>query len=248
MAEKLRVGIFGRGRLGSAAAALVGSAPDLELAWVEGREAGPRSPVDVALDASAAAAVEAHLAWARDARVDFVIGTTGWPISVLGEAPRESGVMTAPNFSLAVAFARRVALALGRFAALDGAELAVLERHHGGKADAPSGTAKLLAEALVAGDPAYSGWTDKPRESGKIPVASLRAGAEIGYHELRLEGALERIVFSHQALSRELFAQGALRALRWIHGRKGLFAFDDLASELLDGVFAAPGARAADPR
>jgi 4-hydroxy-tetrahydrodipicolinate reductase len=75
-------------------------------------------------------------------------------------------------------------------------------------------------------------------EEDKINVASLRIGAEVGYHELRLETGADTIVLSHEAYSREIFAKGALVALRWICGKKGLFTFDDLAAELIDPLFA----------
>ncbi len=240
----MRIGIFGKGRLATAVAAAVETSGDLELAWSADRGEEPACPVDVALDASVADAVPAHLAWAVATGTDFVIGTTGWDraaLGALGPEPR-IGVLAAPNFSLAVAFVKRVASALGRFAAAsDGAALSVFERHHAGKADAPSGTAKLLAAALASS----SGRTASPgcalRGAGIVPVASLRSGDAIGYHELRCESPLETIVVSHDARSRSLFAAGAVAALRWIKGRKGIFSFDDLAAELIDPMFAPDG-------
>ncbi|MHB0898606.1 MAG: hypothetical protein ACYC1A_13740, partial [Spirochaetales bacterium] len=80
----MRLGVFGRGRLGGAIATEIArytASPDaLELAWTEGREAGPRSRVEVAVDASNAAAVEEHLKWALESGTDLVIATTGWKI------------------------------------------------------------------------------------------------------------------------------------------------------------------------
>lgn len=133
---------------------------------------------------------------------------------------------------------KRAALALGRFAAIEAdSSLAIVERHHSAKTDAPSGTAKLLAEALVQGCPRYTGWNQGRAEEGKINIASLRAGTEVGYHEIRLETGADAIVLSHEADSREIFAKGALVALRWIAGRKGLYTFDDLAADLIDPLF-----------
>jgi 4-hydroxy-tetrahydrodipicolinate reductase len=133
---------------------------------------------------------------------------------------------------------RRAALAIGRFAELDpGAELSIVERHHRMKIDAPSGTAKLLAAALAEGCPRYSGWSQGRAESGRINIASLRVGAEIGYHEIRYETPAERIVLSHEAMTRRIFAAGAVRALRWIHGKKGRYTFDDLAAELIAPLY-----------
>jgi 4-hydroxy-tetrahydrodipicolinate reductase len=257
----MRVGIFGRGRLAQAVAEEIearraepGSQGEtMELAWSLGRGVAVPSAVDVALDASSGEAVREHLSWALSAGTNLVIGATGWDRTILKEAgldaaqPAPIGVLTAPNFSLGVAFMKSLALALGRFSALDpGSDLAVLERHHRAKADAPSGTAKLLASALAEGsrqrgdgrdEGGFSGWAPSPAKAGEIPVASIRAGKEVGYHELRYESELETIVISHEAKSRALFASGALASLLWIRGRKGLYSFDDMAGEIIGPLF-----------
>jgi 4-hydroxy-tetrahydrodipicolinate reductase len=238
----MKIGIFGRGKLGSAVAALAAREPDLELAWFIDVGEEPGAQVDAALDASAAAAVAGHIDWALAMGTSLVIGTTGWDTSIL-DAERigrgGAGVLASPNFSLSVAFMRRAALAMGRFAALEAdSTLAIVERHHSAKADAPSGTAKLLAAALVQGCPRYSGWNQGRAEEGKINIASLRAGSEVGYHEIRLETGADTLLLSHEADSREIFAKGALVALRWMAGRKGLYSFDDLAADLIDPLFA----------
>jgi 4-hydroxy-tetrahydrodipicolinate reductase len=237
----MRLGIFGRGKLGSAIAALASREKDLEIGWFIDVGEEPSGPVDAALDASAAGAVAGHLAWAVETGTDLVICATGWDLSILDPLRNGApgiGVLASPNFSLSVAFMRRAALAIGRFAAIESdSSLAIVERHHAAKADAPSGTAKLLAEALVQGCPRYDGWNMGRAEPGKINIASLRAGSEIGYHEIRLETGADAIVFSHNADSREIFAKGALVALRLIRGRKGLFSFDDLAADVIDPLF-----------
>jgi 4-hydroxy-tetrahydrodipicolinate reductase len=237
----VRIGIFGRGRLGNAVAALAAKDKALELAWIVDLGEKPSGEVDAALDASAAGAVGGHLSWALETGTALVIAATGWDEAVLAPAkaaPPKIGVMVSPNFSLSVAFMRRAALALGRFAALDpDSALGIVEHHHAAKADAPSGTAKLLAGALAQGCPRYSGWNMGRAEPGKINVASLRIGTEVGYHEIFYETAFDRMLLSHQALSRETFGAGALAALKWMPGRKGLYSFDDLAAELIAPLF-----------
>lgn len=235
----MKVGIFGRGRLGSAVARLVGSQPDLELTWIIDKGEEPSSTVEAVLDASSADAVAGHARWAIEQGVDLVVGATGWNAATLdGLDFSRTGILVAPNFSLAIAFLRRAATALGRFAAMDAdVDLSIVERHHRMKVDAPSGTAKSLAGALVEGCPRYSGWNQGRAESGKVNIASLRAGLDTGYHELRYESSFEKIVFSHEALTRDVFATGAIRALRWIRGRKGRYTFDDLAADLITPLF-----------
>lgn len=237
--KPLRVGIFGRGRLGSAVLENAKDAKGLTVAWALGRGYAPRSPVDVILDASHADAVRDHVEWAVRTGSDLVIGTSGWSIPDLAELVEDRiGVLTAPNFSLAAALMRRLALVLARFAAsYPEADLGITEKHHNKKADAPSGTAKSLAAALVEGCPRYSGWSPAPAAPGKVSVASLRTGYEIGYHEVLLDAPAETMTLTHEARSRDLFARGALEALRWIRGRKGVYSFDDMAAQMLDPLF-----------
>jgi len=234
----MRVGIFGQGRLGSAIAEAVRSAPDLELAWTLD---GPGQPpaVDLAFDASTASAVPEHLAWALATGTDLVIGTTGWTLPDLeARCQGRIGVLTAPNFSLAVALMARLATVLGRFAALDPTlDPYLLEHHHNLKADAPSGTARRLAQAVLAGCPRKTEWTLGTPAPHQLNVAVLRAGAEFGSHTVGLDGPAETLQLTHQARSRAVFAQGALQAARWLHGRKGLHTFDACARATLDPLF-----------
>jgi 4-hydroxy-tetrahydrodipicolinate reductase len=238
----MRIGIFGRGRLGSAIVSAAAKESGIEVAWVVDLGESPSGPVDAVLDASAADAVAGHLAWAMETGTNIVIAATGWDEAALAPVkadPGRIGVMVSPNFSLSVAFSRRVALALGRFAALDAeSSLGIVEHHHTMKADAPSGTAKVLAKALVEGCPRYSGWNMGRAEPDKVNIASLRIGSEIGYHEIFYEAAQDKMVLSHHALSREMFAKGALVALRWMKGKKGLHAFEEVAADVIDPLFA----------
>src|SRR5512133_4236848 len=90
------------------------------LAWQVGRGDAPEARADVAIDASVAEAVEAHLDWALSTGTDLVIGTTGWSLPGLeARVAGRIGVLSASNFSLSVALMARFATVLGRFAALE---------------------------------------------------------------------------------------------------------------------------------
>lgn len=234
-----RLGLFGKGRLGSAIAAEAGAA----LAWQVGREESPTTPVAVAIDASVAEAVEAHLAWALETGTDLVIGTTGWSVPDLeGRVAGRIGVLAASNFSLSVALMARFATVLGRFAALDPArDPFLVERHHRLKADAPSGTAKTLAAALLRGCPRKTEWTLGTPAPHQLSIGVVRAGAEFGTHTVGLDAPAELLELTHIARSRAPFAQGALAAAQWLHGRRGVFTMEDLAADLLDPLFAFGG-------
>ena len=238
MNADLRIGLFGRGRLASA---IVAAAPaaGVALAWQAGRGEAPGGSVAVAVDASVAEAVTDHLDWALATGTDLVIGTTGWSLPDLeARIGGRIGVLTAANFSLSVALMARLATVLGRFAALDPARDPYLfEHHHRLKSDAPSGTAKLLAGALLAGCPRKTEWTLGPAEPHQLSVGVLRAGAEFGLHTVGLDAPAEVLELTHRARSRAPFAEGALAAARWLRGRKGLFTLDDLAREVLNPLF-----------
>lgn len=236
----LRLGLFGRGRLGSAIAAEAGNA----LSWQVDVGESPSGPVDVVIDASVAGAVEEHVAWALAMGTDLVIGATGWVMPDLeSRVAGRIGVLVSSNFSLTVALMARLSLVLGRFAALDPArDPYLLEHHHRLKADAPSGTAKTLAAALMAGCPRKTEWTlatlaPHPLGPHQLSVGVLRAGAEFGTHTVGLDAPAEVLELTHRARSRASFAQGALQAAQWLHGRKGVFTMEDLATDLLDPLF-----------
>lgn len=231
----LRIGLFGRGRLGAAIATEAGNA----LAWHIDKGEAPTGPVDVAIDASVAEAVEEHLAWALATGTDLVIGATGWSLPDLEAwVAGRIGVLSSSNFSLTVALMARLATVMGRFAALDPARDPYLfEHHHRLKTDAPSGTAKTLATALLHGCPRKTEWTLGTPKPHQLNIGVVRAGAEFGTHTVGLDAPAEVLELTHTARSRAPFAQGALAAARWLPGRKGVFSMDDLAAELLDPLF-----------
>ncbi|HWQ09573.1 MAG TPA: dihydrodipicolinate reductase C-terminal domain-containing protein [Holophaga sp.] len=235
----MRIGLFGRGRLGSAILDVARRRKDIEVIWAVDLDETPSGPVDAAIDASLAEAVEAHLAWASSTGTPLVIGTTGWTIPDLREQVEgRIGVLAASNFSLTVALMARLSLVLGRYAALDPRrDLYVLEHHHRLKIDAPSGTAKSLAAALMRGCPRKTEWSLSSAEPHQLNVGVIRAGSEFGRHTVSLDAPAETLEITHHARSREPFAEGALAAASWLQGRKGLYTMDDLAASLLDPLF-----------
>ena len=140
------------------------------------------------------------------------------------EAAKKICVMVAPNTSLGVAVARRLCRDAAR---LLGSEYAVdlIEHHHHRKIDAPSGTALALADAVRDG----SGIPLPPSR-----IHSIRSGDTIGDHSVQFSGPFETVRIEHGAVSRQLFAIGALRLARWLHGRSaGLVTMDDWLDDRL---------------
>lgn len=182
--------------------------------------------VDVAIEFSSPATAAENVRRLAALRINTVVGATGWydelP-SVRAAVERSgAGVVYGPNFSVGVnLFLQVVAEATKRFAAHADYTAWGWEMHHAQKKDAPSGTLLKLAETMRA-----SGY-DRP-----IDLSASRAGFAPGTHEIGFDSADDTITLRHTARSREGFAQGALQAARWVIGKKGLFEFQEIVSEL----------------
>lgn len=236
----MKVGVFGRGRLASAIATLGGD----RVAWTLGRDQKPPPDVTIgaAIDASTGAAVEAHLRWAIENGVDLVIGATGWSIPDLADrVSGKIGVVVAPNFSLTVALYARLSLVMARFASLDSSrDPYIVEHHHARKKDAPSGTARLLANVILKGCPRKTEWTlQGPGElkEHQLSVSAIRAGHTYSSHIVGIDAPAETLELHHASRSAMAYADGALRVAAWVHGRKGVFTMDQFSEETLDPLF-----------
>lgn len=144
-------------------------------------------------------------------------------------------MLHAANTSLGVAVARRLVeemvLMLRRAAGPDFA-MEIVETHHVHKLDAPSGTALALAGAIDRGLGQCDG---APARFDRSRISSIRQGEVIGDHEVRARGPGEILSISHHAVSRDLFALGALRLAAWMVGRpSGMHTVDDWLNELMN--------------
>lgn len=196
---------------------------------------------DVIVDFSAPDALAGSLERAVRGATPILIGTTGLDDLAdrrIAEAARSVAVLRASNTSLGVALlaelVERAARVLGT-----GWDVEVLEMHHRRKKDAPSGTALTLGEAAARGlgvgftrDDVRSG-RDLERDEGAIGFAALRGGTVIGDHDVIFAGPEERLILSHRAENRMIFARGALRAATFLHGREpGIYGMRDVVGAL----------------
>lgn len=181
----------------------------------------------------------AHLRVCRELGVNAVIGTTGFDDAQKAEiaaAARDIAIVMAPNMSVGV----NVTLKLLEMAAraLDtGYDIEIIEAHHRHKVDAPSGTALKMGEVIAGAlgrdlkDCAvYSreGVTGE-RDPSSIGFATIRGGDIVGDHTVLFAGTGERIEITHKSSSRVTYAQGSLRAARFLAGKKtGLFDMFDV--------------------
>lgn len=214
--------------------ALAHADPEVCVALRMGRTAAAATPttmpsaggaIDVVVDFSSEAGTRVAMETARLHRAALLVGTTGLSAEILQEltalAARQA-VLVAPNTSLGVAVTRKLARLAAELLGPAAWSVDIVESHHDRKKDAPSGTALAIARSLEAGG--------MPVPSDRIHA--IRAGDTIGEHEIRLAGPSERIHIMHQAVSRDLFAAGALRAAKWLRGRPaGSYTMDAVLGE-----------------
>jgi 4-hydroxy-tetrahydrodipicolinate reductase len=194
---------------------------------------------DVLVDFTRPAGTLAHLAACRAAGRPMVIGTTGFEgpqVDAIREAARAIPVVFAPNFAIGVLVLMKLVDLASR--SLGPAyDVEVFELHHKLKVDAPSGTALKLGEVAAAargttlekdGVFARHGVTGE-RKAGTLGFSVARGGDAIGDHTVYFLGTGERIEITHRSASRATYAQGAIRAAKWLHGRApGLYDMDDV--------------------
>jgi 4-hydroxy-tetrahydrodipicolinate reductase len=181
----------------------------------------PMRHCDVAIDFSQADAITEICGAALQHGKPLVVGTTGHSKEqrrMIEEAARALPIVFASNFSIGVNvlfwLTRKAAEQLG-----GDFDVEIVETHHKMKKDAPSGTAKTLAQVLKA----------TRKTQSEIPIQSIREGDVVGEHTVIFRGPAERLELTHRAANREIFARGALRAAKWIINQPpGLYTMQDV--------------------
>lgn len=230
------IGIIGsQGRMGQAIAALLatgdhGLAGGSDIGGVGSEDAASLADrSDVLVDFSSPQALEANLHAAVGAGIPIMVGTTGLADrhhAAIDRAAHAVPVLQTGNTSLGVTLlahlVREAASRLG-----PDWDVEILEMHHRHKVDAPSGTALLLGEGVAdargviladVGEIGRNG-DSGARADGAIGFASLRGGSVAGEHSVIFAGPEERLMLTHVAENRTIFARGAIRAAEWLIGK-----------------------------
>jgi 4-hydroxy-tetrahydrodipicolinate reductase len=231
----VRMALLGYGKMGKLVEA---------IALGEGWEVGPRldihdnaegggitpasmEGVDVAVEFSQPEAVLTNIEAAARARVNLVVGTTGWSDqrAKVERIVRESGIglIYGANFSLGMnLFFEIVSHSARLVGMLPQYDAYISEEHHRAKKDAPSGTALNLLDMM------------RPHlNNPNLSIASIRAGSIPGTHVVGFDSAADTIILEHRARSRQGFAEGAVLAARWIAGKKGFYDFRQVFREIV---------------
>lgn len=178
---------------------------------------------DVAIDFTTPTAVLANIDACVRARKAMVVGTTGWygEIERVRHAVEQAGTgfVFGANFSYGVNLFFQIVTAAAP-ALKHGYSGHITERHHIHKKDAPSGTAAAIQRVL------------ERASAVRVDITSEREGDVTGTHTLGLTSGVDRIVLTHEAMSRRTFAEGAVLAAEWIAGKTGFYDFKDIFGQL----------------
>ena len=238
----VRVAMIGNGRMGRMIEAVCAQDDAFDVAGFVGpgmhENLDEIRYADVAVDFSYPGNLDMVLESAKRRRLPLVIGTTGYSAAqeeAIRAASHDVPVVWANNYSAGVTvlvrLARLAAQALG-----SEFDIEIEETHHNMKEDAPSGTAKMLLSAV---DPkgnylVMNGREGRPGKRGReIGMHALRGGTAAGEHSVHFFGRMEEIELRHRADSREIFARGALQAVKFaVQAKPGLY---DMESVLFGG-------------
>ena len=181
---------------------------------------------DAVIDFSSPAALDGLLAFALERKVPLVLATTGYSdeqLARIDEASKRIPIFRSANMSLGInvllELVKKAAAVLG-----DSYDIEIVEKHHNRKVDAPSGTALMIADAAASAlnfKPEYVYERHSVRQSRdkkEIGISAVRGGTIVGIHEIMFAGRDEIIEIKHTAMSREIFANGAVKAAKFLAG------------------------------
>ena len=199
---------------------------------------------DVILDFSSPACLESLLNFSVKNEKPLVICTTGYSsqdILKIHEASKSIPIFMSYNMSVGINIINNI---LKQYSKLlyKNYDIEIIEKHHKNKADAPSGTAKMLADTIKNSinedtEFVYGREGNKKRERKELGIHAIRGGTITGEHEIIFAGENERISISHSAESREIFALSAIDSCIFIsHKEKGLYNMDDLLKDNLSSL------------
>ena len=189
---------------------------------------------DAVIDFSSPAALDGLLDFARRTGTPLVLATTGYTpeqVAQIGAAALEVPIFRSANMSLGInvllELVKKAASVLG-----DSYDIEIVERHHRRKVDAPSGTALMIADAAASACGHETEYVferhsvRQPRDKKEIGISAVRGGTIVGEHEIIFAGHDEIMEIRHTALSREIFAQGAVEAAKFMAGVKAPGLYD----------------------
>lgn len=237
----LKIVLLGYGAMGKMIEQTVRDNTDMEIAakcdkYAEGCYISLNEinkPFDVVVDFSKPESLEATVQYCVKHKKPVLIGTTGLTEkqeNVVKDAALYIPVFRSCNMSVGINAVEKILKMICPMLK-DSFDIEIVESHHNKKTDCPSGTAKALLEAISSGDNniKYGRFGYSPREKGEIGIHSIRGGTIAGEHTVIFAGNDEMIEIKHTALSKRIFAEGAVRAVRFLqNARPGLYDMGDI--------------------
>ncbi len=185
------------------------------------------------IDFSHPSYLETLLAFALTKKLPLLIATTGYnaqQLAVINDAAKQIPIMLSANMSLGINILNHILKQYQDI--LSDFDIEIIEKHHHNKIDAPSGSALLLANTLNVNkdhELTYGRSGNSKRQNKEIGIHSIRGGTIVGEHSVLFAGNDELMEFKHTALSKEIFAYGAIKAGKFlINQPKGFYTMDDI--------------------
>lgn len=230
----MNIALLGYGKMGKAIEAIALKRGHAIVLKVNGKDNDySLQNVDVAIDFSVPNAAVNNISKCLNSHVPVISGTTGWldRYDEMVELCRatDGAFLYASNFSLGVNIFFELNRTLARLMhGLPQYKVEIEEIHHTQKLDAPSGTAITLANQIIE-QTDHATWTlGQTNEKNEIGISAKRIENVPGTHEISYHSTVDSIQIKHTAHSREGFAQGALVAAEWIHGKQGIYSMKDV--------------------
>jgi len=194
--------------------------------------------IDVILDFSRPDSLDSLCEYSKEKNVPIIFCTTGYSpeqLSKINSLSNEIPVFHSANMSIGINIVNNILKGISNMLYKD-FDIEIIEKHHNQKVDAPSGTALLLANTIrdsIDEKTIFTKGRDglSKRQPNEIGIHAVRGGNIVGDHEVIFAGLGECIEIKHTAISRDVFAIGALKACEYIYGKdKGLYSMDDVVN------------------
>jgi len=249
----LKIIVHGLGRLGRSVCELAAADDEFEIVAGIKRTPIPKSdfnfPIytegmdecaleaDVMVDCSIASAVAGSVSYALSKKMPLVICATAFDndtMHAICTASQKIPIFQSANMSLGIHLMSRLSQMAAKLLNNADFDIEIIEKHHGGKLDAPSGTANVLAKGIIdvlgERDLVYDRSNRRQkRNANEIGMHAIRGGSMVGEHTVLFAGNGETLEITHNASSREIYAQGILRAAKLVTAKPaGLYGMDDL--------------------
>lgn len=237
----MKIAILGYGKMGEQVEIVARERKHEITAYIDNEEDWQKyrkdfEAADVAIDFSMPSVVMENIRRCFEAGKPLVVGTTGWyeHLPEVEKQCREQGqsFFYASNFSVGVNLFFRLNRYLAKLMVPHAEyDVSMEEIHHTSKKDAPSGTAIVLAEDIIAALPHKDSWINQDNDNrAELSIRSQRLGSQVGTHSVVYTSPMDEIRITHKSFNRKAFAIGALLAAEFLKDRKGFFTMENLLS------------------